>query len=57
LALIPDRLTLDNVATPLVFVVAVPVLVPLSVKLMVLPLTGVLSEVLVRVAERLEVPP
>ena len=57
LVLIPDRLTLDSVATPLAFVVAVPALVPLSAKLMVLPLTAEPSEVLARVAERLTVPP
>src|ERR1044071_4610201 len=38
-ALIPDKLTLVRVATPLLFVVAVPTDVLLSLKLMVLPFT------------------
>ena len=45
------------VATPLPLVVAVPTGLPLRVKLIVLPLTGDESEVLVRVAVRVTVPP
>jgi len=54
---IPDRLTPVLVATPLPLVVAVPTGLPLRVKLIVLPLTGDESEVLVRVAVRVTVPP
>src|SRR5437867_684377 len=53
--LIPDRLTLSSVATPLALVVALPALLPLSVKLMVLLFTPDPPEV--RVAERVAVPP
>src|SRR5207245_2944434 len=56
-ALMPDRLALFSVATPLEFVAALPTLDPLSVKLTVSPFTPELSDVLVRVAERLTVPP
>ena len=45
------------VATPLPLVVAVPAALPLSVKLIVLPLTGDESEVFVRVAVSVTVPP
>src|SRR5919201_1864443 len=48
-ALIPERLTLLSVATPLAFVVALPTELPLRVKAMVLPLTPEPAEV--RVAE------
>jgi len=54
---IPDRLALVLVATPLPLVVAVPTGLPLRVKLIVLPLIGDESEVLVRVAVRVTVPP
>lgn len=53
----PDKLTLLSVATPEVFVVAVPTLVPFSLKLMDLPLTPELSDVLVSVAVNVVVPP
>src|ERR1051325_8226053 len=51
----PDKLTLLSVATPLAFVVAPPTLVPLSVKLTVLPETPALFEV--SVALSVVVPP
>ena len=54
---IPDRLASVLVATPLPFVVAVPTGLPLRVKLIVLPLIGDESAVLVRVAVRVTVPP
>ena len=54
---IPDRLASVLVATPLPLVVAVPAGLPLRVKLIVSPLTGDESEVLVRVAVRVTVPP
>src|SRR5207253_6828121 len=49
------RLTLLTVATPLTLVTALPALLPLSVKVIVLPLTGEPLEV--SVAERFAVPP
>ena len=55
--MIPDRLAPVLVATPLPLVIAVPAGLPLSVKLIVLPLTGDESEVFVRVAVRVTVPP
>ena len=54
---IPDRLASVLVATPLPLVVAVPTGLPLRVKLIVLPLIGDESAVLVRVAVRVTVPP
>ena len=54
-ALIPDRLALASVATPLPLVVALPTELPLRVKLMVLPLTPEAPEV--KVADKLTVPP
>jgi hypothetical protein len=54
-ALIPVRLTLLRVATPLASVVALPTLVPLRVKLTLAPLTAVPLEV--SVAESVVVPP
>ena len=55
--MIPDRLAPVLVATPLLLVVAVPTGLPLRVKLIVLPLTGDESEVFVRVAVSVTVPP
>jgi hypothetical protein len=55
--LIPLKLALPTVATPLLLVVAEPAEEPLRVKLMLLPLTPEPSEVLVSVAVRLTVPP
>ena len=46
-----------NVATPLLLVVAVPTLVPSSVKLIASPERSAPVEVLVRVAVRVAVPP
>jgi hypothetical protein len=54
-ALIPERLTLLTVATPLPFVVALPALEPLRVKATLSPETGLPPEV--RVAESVVVPP
>ena len=51
----PDKLAFESVATPLALVTALPALLPLSVKLIVLPLTGLALEV--SVAERFAVPP
>ena len=56
-ALIPARLTLLRFAVPLLLVVAVPTLVPLSLKDMVWLPTGAPPAVTVNVAERLTVPP
>ena len=53
----PARLTLFSVATPEASVVALPTLVPLSLKLMLLPLTAELSDVFFSVAESVTVPP
>jgi hypothetical protein len=53
----PERLTPLRVATPDAFVVALPTLVPLSLKLIVFPLTAVLSDVLFSVADRVTVAP
>src|SRR5437867_12416679 len=53
--LIPDRLTLFKVATPLLLVFAVPTTVPFRLKVIVLPLTPEPPDV--SVAERLVVPP
>ena len=55
--MIPDRLAPVLVATPLPLVIAVPTGLPFSVKLIVLPVTGDESEVFVRVAVRVTVPP
>src|SRR5205809_5423114 len=54
-ALMPDRLAFETVATPLAFVTALPPLLPLSVKLIVLLLTPLPPDV--SVAERFAVPP
>src|SRR6266550_189425 len=51
----PNRLAPVNVATPLLFVVAVPTLAPFNVKAMMRPLTPTPFDV--RVAERLTEPP
>ena len=51
----PARLTLASDATPLALVTALPALLPLSVKLIVLPLTG--EPLAVKVAESEVVPP
>ena len=53
--MIPERLTPFSVATPEAFVVPDPADVPLSVKVIVLPLTPLPLDV--RVATRLTVPP
>jgi hypothetical protein len=53
--LIVPRLTFERLATPLALVVDDPADAPLSVKLMLLPLTGLPPEV--SVAERFVVPP
>src|SRR6266446_1709500 len=54
----PQRLTVPLVATPLALVTPVPAGLPFRVKVMVLPTTGVLSEVLLRVAVKaVDVPP
>src|SRR4029453_2339200 len=50
-ALIPERLALAIVATPLASVIALPTELPLRVKLMLLPATADESEVLVSFAE------
>jgi hypothetical protein len=55
--LIPLRLAPASVATPEASVVAEPTGMPFKLKLIDLPLTGVLSEVRVSVALRLTVPP
>src|SRR3712207_4431055 len=54
-ALIPTRLTSGRVATPELFVVALPTLAPLRVKLTLVPLTPKPPEV--RVAGRVTLPP
>jgi hypothetical protein len=56
-ALMPDKLILLRVATPLPSVVALPALLPFNVKLIILPLMVELSEVLLSVAESVVVPP
>ena len=54
----PQRLTVPLVATPLASVTPLPAELPFRVKLMVLPATGLLSEVLLRVAVKaVDVPP
>ena len=54
---IPERLALLSVATPLVFVVAVPALLPLSRKVIVFPLITAFVEAFFSVAESEAVPP
>src|SRR4030095_11046698 len=54
---LPQSVTLLLVAMPLALVTPLPAGLPFKVKLMVLPLTGDESEVLVRVAERVTMPP
>jgi hypothetical protein len=55
---LPQRLTVPLVATPLASVTPLPAELPFRVKVMVLPTTGVLSEVFLRVAVKaVDVPP
>ena len=55
---LPQSVTLLLVATPLPLVTALPAGLPFRVKVMVLPLTGDESEVLLRVAVKVvELPP
>jgi hypothetical protein len=54
-AFIPEMLTLETVATPLAFVVALPTGVPFRLKLMLLPVTG--EPIEVRVADSAVMPP
>jgi hypothetical protein len=55
---LPQSVTLLLVATPLALVTPVPAAFPFRVNVIVLPATGVLSEVLLRVAVKaVDVPP
>ena len=55
--MIPVKLMLLKVAMPIPLVVALPTLLPFSVKLIVLPLMVELSEVFFSVADSVVVPP